>query len=60
MSINSEEKKVRYAIDYYILYTVFSDHILIFSDHITIDNCYYLPTLYKKEVKTKGIDALKI
>ena len=39
-SINYNDKKVRYKIDCYILYR-------FISDHITIDNYYYLLSLYK-------------
>ena len=40
-SINCHNKKVRYKIDCYLFHTVF------ISDHITIDNYYYLLSLCK-------------
>ena len=52
--VNSNDKKVRYKIDCYILRS-------FISDHITIHNRYYLLSLCKTQIeKTKGIDALAI
>ena len=41
LSINFDDKKVRYKMNCYILHTFF------FSDHITFHNRYYLLSLYK-------------
>ena len=54
MSINSDDKKVRYKFDCYILNTVLLVIIL------QIDNYYYLLSLCKTRSKEKGIDALII
>ena len=47
MSINSDDKKVRDKIDYYIL------HRILFSDNINIHNRNYLVSSYKKYAKLK-------
>ena len=46
MLTNSDDKKERHKMNCYILHR-------FISDHITIDNCYYLLSLCKTLVKTK-------
>ena len=53
-SINSDDKKVRYKLDYYILHTVLLVIILLFI--IAIISYHYA----KHRTKKKGIDALTI
>ena len=52
---NSDDKKVRYKMDCYILQKNFT------SDHINIKNCNYLLSIWKtKRSKQKGIEATTI
>ena len=54
MLTNSDDKKVRYKIDYYIMHTVLLVIILLFIIAII---CYHYG---KHRSKQKGIDALTI